>query len=87
MESRSSNMRASGVYIVITMHDERIIFNEDIFEKIETATDRIFENGSGIKCNICNIIRTSVEKWKSHNESKRHETLLRQLRLKENKQE
>ena len=72
---------------MITTHDERFPFDEDCLKNIETIDDKIFANGSGIKCNICNIIRTSVEKWKSHNESKRHETLLRQLRLKEKKQE
>ena len=87
MKSRSLNTRTAGVYMMITMDDEKFSFNEDCLENIETIDGKIFVDGSGIKCNICNIMRTSVEKLKSHNESKRHEMLLKQSRPKEKKQE
>jgi hypothetical protein len=87
MESRSLKKRTASIYMMITMHDERFFFNEDYLENNETIDDKIFDDGSGVKCNICNIMRTSVEKWKSHNESKRHELLLRQSRSKEEKEE
>ena len=72
--------------MMITMDDEIFSFNEDCLENIETIDGNIFDDGSGVKCNICNIMRTSAEKWKSHNESKRHKMLLRQSRSKEKKQ-
>ena len=79
---RSSNSMATDVYMMIPLHEERLVFTEDVLKNIETEAYKIF----GINCNICNIIRTTVEKWKSHNKSKKHEMLLRQSRSKEKKQ-
>ena len=83
---RSSNPMATDVYMMIPLHEERLVFTEDVLKNIETEAYIIFVNSSGINCNICNIIRTTVEKWKSHNESKKQEMLLRQSRSKEKKQ-
>jgi hypothetical protein len=87
MESRSLNTRTAGIYMMITIHDERFSFNEDCLDNIEIIDGKIFDDGSGVKCNICNIMRTSAERLKSHNESKRHEMLLWQSRSKEEKEE
>ena len=87
MKSQSLNSRTTSVYMMITTNDNRFSYNEDYLENIKTLDDKIFDAGSGIKCNICNIIRTSVEKLKSHNESRRHEILLNLSRTKENTEE
>ena len=42
--------------------------------------DQMFDAGSGVKCNVCNIMRTTFEALQNHNESMRHNTLLKQSR-------
>ena len=64
---------------MITKDNDRVLFPENSPENIENT---VFLTGSGVKCNVCNIMRTSPEKWKSHNESKRHLTLLGQYQPK-----
>ena len=64
------------IYTKITKDNDRFLFPENSPESIENT---LFLTGSGVKCNVCNIMRTSQEKWKSHDESKRHITLLYQL--------
>ena len=67
------------IYTMITKDNDRVLFPEKSPDYIENT---IFLTGSGVKCNACNIMRTSKEKWKSHDESKRHLTLLGQYQPK-----
>ena len=87
MKLISSNTRTASVYIMITIDIERFSFDDVCLENIETIADKLFDNGYGVKCKICDIIKTTVEKWKSHNESTKCEIFLKQSRSKEKKQE
>ena len=71
---------SQNIYTMITKDNDRVIFSKDYYENSESTADQMFDAGSGVKCNVCNIMRTTVEALKSHTESTRHKTLLNQSR-------
>ena len=74
MEDEKPIYTLKGVHTLIklTEYPDKFVNNQTILEEL-------FENGSAVKCNICNTIRTSANKMKIHVESKRHLKILKIL--------
>ena len=82
MNTRTQNTITANVYTLITKDNDRVLFSEDFYDNSESMAGKMFDAGSGVKCNVCNIMRTTVEALQTHNESRRHKTLLNHSRNK-----
>ena len=80
MDIRTQTTSNANVYTSITKNNNRLLFSENYYENPEPMADQMFNDRSRVKCNVCNIMRTTFEALKSHTKSTRHKTRLNQSR-------
>ena len=63
--------------IIMKAEDE-----EEIVDNVSTSSLwTLLTTGSGVRCNVCRIIRTTLETLKSHDSSRRHLIMCSQAKI------